>query len=169
MYGRKFPLSGEEVWEMPIPRSVFGALVATLLFTMLLGGVAEAGVTWCVRDPIFDIDGRIVRVQELVPVENANRPVDFVLRVAPGSAVSWHVPEGEIFVGSVTIVTDRSVSRDTPRLFVSAAGPRFPMKLIVSGSGLRVPTYEVLGTSRGISVALRLVTLPRSDGDDGDD
>ena len=155
---------------MPIPRSIFGALVATLLFTMLLGGVGEArGVTWCVRDPIFDIDGRVVRVQELVPVENANTPVNFVLRVAPGSRVSWHVPEGEIFVGSVTIVSDSTVSRDTPRLFVSAEGPRFPIKLIVSGTGLRVPTYEVLGTSGGISVALRLVALPRSVDDDGDD
>ncbi len=155
---------------MPIPRSIFGVLVATLLFTMLLGGVGDAkGVTWCVRDPIFDIDGRVVRVQELVPVENANTPVDFVLRVAPGSRVSWHVPEGEVFVGSVTIVTDSAVSRDTPRLFVSAAGPRFPMKLIVSGTGLRVPTYEVLGTSRGISVPLRLTPLPGDDDDDDDD
>ena len=151
---------------MPRPRSIFGALIATLLFTMLLGGAVEAGVTWCVRDPIFDIDGRVVRVQELVPVENANTPVDFVLRVAPGSRVSWHVPEGEIFVGSVTIVTDSAVSRDTPRLFVSAAGPRFPIKLIMSGSGLRTPSYEVQGTSRGISVALRLVVLSSVDDDD---
>lgn len=151
---------------MPRPRSIFRVLTAALLMTMFLGGAVEAkGVVWCVRDPIFEIDGRVVRVQDLVPVENASTPINFVLRVAEGARVSWHVPEGEIMLGSVTIVTDDEVNRDTPRLYVSAVGPRFPMRVIVSGSGLRVPTYEVQGTSRGMAIALRLVPLPDDDDD----
>lgn len=152
------------------PRSIFGVLMAAVLLTMFLGGAAEAkGVVWCVKDPIFDIDGRVVRVQDLVPVENANTPIHFVLLVAKGSKVSWHVPEGETLLGSVTIVTGDVVSRDTPRLFVRGEGTRFPMRVNVSGRGLRTSSYEVQGTSRGITVALRLVRLPGGDDDDDDD
>ena len=141
-------------------RSIWG-LMATLAFTLLLGGAAQAGVVWCVKDPIFVIDGRVVQVQALVPLENANVPLHFELQVAKGSVVSWHVPEGETLLGSVTIVVDDDVNRDTPRLSVRADGAQFPMRLIVSGSGLRGPSYEVQGTSRGITVVLRLVALPR--------
>jgi hypothetical protein len=145
------------------PRSIFGMLTAAILVTLLLGGVAEAGVTWCVKDPIFDIDGRIVRAQDLVPAENVNSPIHFVLRVAKGSRVSWHLPPGEILLGSVTIVRDSEISRDKPLLYVRGEGPRFPMRVNVSGSGLRSPSYEVLGTSRGMTIPLRLVKLADHD------
>jgi hypothetical protein len=141
-------------------RSIWGFL-ATLVFTLLLGGAAQAGVVWCVKDPIFVIDGRVAQVQDLVPIENANTPLHFQLRVAKGSVVSWHVPVGETLLGSVTIVVDDDVSRDTPRLSVRGEGTQFPMRLIVSGNGLRGPSYEVQGTSRGLTVGLRLVALPR--------
>ena len=146
-------------------RSILG-LMATLAFTLLLGGAAQAGIVWCVKDPIFVIDGRVVQVQDLVPIEKANAPLQFQLRVAKGSVVSWHVPEGETLLGSVTIVFDDTVSRDTPRLSVRAEGVQFPMRLIVSGSGLRGPSYEVPVTNRGITVGLRLVALPREAHDD---
>jgi hypothetical protein len=141
-------------------RSIWG-FMATLVFTLLLGGGAQAGVVWCVKDPIFVIDGRVAQVQDLVPVQNANAPLHFQLRVAKGSVVSWHLPEGETLLGSVTIVVDDDVSRDAPRLSVQGEGKQFPMRLIVSGSGLRGPSYEVQGTSRGLTVGLRLVALPR--------
>jgi hypothetical protein len=153
---------------MPATRCIFGVLIAAALLTMFAGGVADAkGVVWCVRDPIFEIDGRIVQVQDLIPAENANAPIHFVLRVAKGSSVSWHLPEGEILLGSVTIVTDGKVSRDSPRLSVRGEGTPFPMRVNVSGNGLRSASYEVQGTSRGIDVALRLVRLVA--GDDVDD
>ena len=141
-------------------RSIWG-FVTSLVFTLLLGGAAQAGVVWCVKDPILVIDGRVVQVQDLVPIENANVPLHFELRVAKGSVVSWHVPDGETLLGSVTVVVDKDVSRDTPHLSVRAEGAQFPMRLIVSGSGLRGPSYEVQGTSRGITAVLRLDALPR--------
>ena len=131
--------------------------VAMLVLTLALGVTADAGVTWCKKDPIFDIDGRVVRVEAFVPIENADTPVHFVLRVAPRAAVSWHVPEGETLLGSVTIVRDDDVPRDTPQLSVRGEGPRFPMRLFVSGTGLRTAPYEIQGTSRGITVPLRLI------------
>jgi hypothetical protein len=134
--------------------------LATLAFSLLLGGAAQAGVTWCVKDPIFLIDGRVAQVQDLVPVENTNAPLLFELRVAPGSVVSWHLPPGETLLGSITIVVDDRVSRDTPRLTVRAPGAQFPMRLIVSGTGLRGPSYETYGSSRGLTVALRLAPRP---------
>lgn len=140
-------------------RSIWG-FMATLVFTLLLGGAAQAGVVWCVKDPIFVIDGRVAQVQDLVPIENANVPLQFELRVAKGSVVSWHVPEGQTLLGSVTIIIDDHISRDTPRLSVRGEGTQFPMRLIVSGDGLRGPSYEVQGTSRGLTVGLRLVALP---------
>ena len=152
-------------------RSIFGILTTALFLTMVLGGEAAAvkGVTWCVRDPIFVIDGRTVRVQDLVPAEKATAPIHFVLRVAKSSKVSWYIPEGETMYGSVTIVTDRQVSRDAPRLSVRGEGAPFPMRVNVSGSGLRSRSFEVQGTSRGIFIVLRLVTLPGDDDDDDDD
>jgi hypothetical protein len=137
---------------------VFGLLAATLLLTLALGGAANAarGVTWCVRDPIFEIDGRVVRVEDFVPVENEDAPVHFVVRVAPRAVVAWHLPEGETLLGSVTVVRDDDVSRDAPQLFVRGEGPRFPMRVQISGSGLRTPAFEIQGTSRGITVQLRL-------------
>jgi hypothetical protein len=137
------------------------------MLTLLLAGAAEAkGVVWCVKDPIFDIDGRVVRVLDLVPAENVDAPVHFVLRVAKGTKASWHLPVGETLVGSVTIVTDDEISRDTPRLYVRGEGPRFAMRVQVSGSGLRSPEYEVQGTSRGMTVALRLLPLATAAADD---
>jgi len=144
-------------------RSIFGVLTAALLVTLFLGGAAEAGVTWCVKDPVFEIDGRVVRAQDLVPAENANAPIHFVLRVAEGSKVSWHLPPGETLLGSVTIVTDGEIKRDAPRLYVSGEGTRFPMRVNVSGSGLRSASYAVLGTNSGVTVVLRLVKLPDDD------
>ena len=144
-------------------RSIWG-LMATLVFTLLLGGAAQAGVVWCVKDPIFVIDGRTAQVQDLVPIENVNASLHFELRVAKGSVASWHLPEGQTLLGSVTIVVDDDVSRDTPRLFVRGDGTQFPMRIIVSGAGLRVPSYEVQGTSRGLVVTLPLVALPRGYG-----
>ena len=148
---------------MATRRSILG-LLATLVFTALLGGAAQAGVVWCVKDPIFVIDGRVAQVQDLVPLENANAPLHFQLRVAKGSVVSWRLPEGETLLGSVTIVVDDDVSRDAPRLSVRGEGPQFPMRLVVSGNGLRGPSYEVQGTSRGLTVALRLVALSQDHG-----
>lgn len=138
-------------------------LAVTLLLTLALGGAADAakGITWCVRDPIFEIDGRVVRVEDLVPLENAETPVHFVLRVAPGVKVSWHLPEGETLFGSVTVVKDDDVSRNTPELFVRGEGPRFSMRVVVSGTGLRTAPYEVDGNSRGITVPLRLTKTGR--------
>lgn len=136
---------------------IFSVLTTVLVLTLVLGGAADAGVTWCVRDPIFDIDGRVVRVQDLVPIENANTPLHFVLRVAPSATVSWSVPEWETLRGTVTVVRDDHVSRHTPQLFVRGEGPRFPMRVHVSGSGLRTPSYEARGDSRGITVPLRLI------------
>ena len=136
-------------------RSIW-ALVATLAFSLLLGGAAQAGVIWCVKDPIFVIDGRVAQVQDLIPVENTNALLLFELRVAPGSVVSWHLPTGETLLGSVTIIVDDHVSRDTPRLTVTGQGAQFPMRLIVSGTGLRGPAYEAYGWSRGLTVPLRL-------------
>lgn len=143
---------------MRILGRMLSVLTASLLLTLALGGAADAvkGVTWCVRDPIFEIDGRVVRVEDLVPVENAETPVHFVLRVAPGSKVSWHIPVGETLFGSVTVVKDDDVARNTPQLFVRGEGPRFQMRVVVSGTGLRTPSYEVVGNSRGITVPLRL-------------
>jgi hypothetical protein len=150
---------------MSTPRWITG-LLATLVFTVLLGGTAQAGIIWCVKDPIFVIDGRVVQVQDLVPIENANAPLAFELRVATGAKVSWQLPEGQTLLGSVTVVFDDAVSRDTPRLTVKGAGSPFPMRLIVSGSELRTPSYEVQGTSRGLTVGLRLVALQLDDDDD---
>jgi hypothetical protein len=134
--------------------------LATLVFTLLLGGVAQAGLVWCVKDPIFVVDGRVAQVQDLVPVHDANVPLHFELRVAPGSVVSWHLPAGETLLGSVSVVVDDDVSRDTPRLTVRGQGATFPMRVIVSGSGLRGSSYEVQGTSRMLTVGLRLAALP---------
>ena len=148
-----------------MPGRLIWGFMATLVFTALLGGAAQAGVSWCVKDPIFVIDGRTAQVQDLVPTENANAPLHFELRVAPGSTASWHLPAGQTLVGSVTIVVDDEVGTDTPRLSVRGDGAKFPMRLIVSGSGLRTPSYEVQGTSRALTVGLRLVALPRNDDD----
>jgi hypothetical protein len=147
---------------MSTRRSLVG-FVASLAFTLLLGGAAQAGVIWCVKDPIFVIDGRVAQVQDLVPLEHANTPLHFELRVAPDSVASWHLPPGETLLGSVRIVVDDDVSRDTPRLSVRGEGAQFTMRLIVSGTGLREPSYEVQGTSRTLTVGLRLVALPRHD------
>jgi hypothetical protein len=150
------PLWGEVAQVRTLGR-LLSVLTATLLLTLALGGAADAkGVTWCVRDPIFVIDGRVVQIQDLVPVENAGAAIHFVLRVAPRSVVSWYLPEGETLVGSVTVVTDDAVAPNTPQLFVRGEGPRFPMRVHVSGAGLRTAPYEVQGTSRGITVPIRL-------------
>ncbi len=138
-------------------RRTLGVLIAPLVLTLVFGGTADAGVVWCVKDPIFEIDGRVVRVEDFVPIENANAPIHFVLRVAPRATVSWHLPEGATLLGSVTIVRDDDVPRNTPQLFVRGEGPRFPMRVGVSGSGLRTPPYEVQGNSHGITVPLRLI------------
>ncbi len=137
---------------------VLGLLTMTLVLMLALGTTSDAaaGIVWCVKDPIFIVDGRVVRVEDLVPIENADMPVHFVLRVAPGADASWRLPDGETLRGSVTIVTDDRVSRDTPRLSVRGEGPRFPMRLLVSGTGLRTLPYEVNGDSRELTVPLLL-------------
>lgn len=149
---------------MATRRSITGFL-ATLVLTALLGGTAQAGIIWCVKDPIFVVDGRVVQVKDLVPLENVNAPLHFVLRVAEGSVASWYLPPGETLLGTVTIVVDHDVRRDTPRLSVRGEGPPFPMRLIVSGSGLRVPAFEVQGTSELLKVDLSLVSGHRADHD----
>ena len=137
-------------------RKAVGAFAATLLLTLLLAGTANAGLVWCVKDPIFEIDGRIVRVQDFVPVANASTPLHFVLYVSEEATATWRVPEGETLVGSVTIATDRDLKRNTARLTVSGEGPVFRMQLYVSGAGLRADPFDAHGSSRGMRVTFKL-------------
>lgn len=131
-------------------------LTVALALTMMVGGVAQAGVTWCVKDPIFEIDGRTVEVAALVPADRAGVPVSFELRVAPKSVVTWRLPSGATLIGSVIVIQDSRVSRDAPRLTVRGTGPAYPMSLQVWGSGLRDGTFELDGTSDRITTLLQL-------------
>lgn len=135
-------------------------LILALAMTLLGTAPADAaGIEWCVKDPIFEIDGRVVRVELLVPTTHRDAAVHFVLAVAPGSHATWKLPPGETLTGTVTIVTDDEVSRDTPLLRVTGEGPRFDVRLQISGDGLRSLAYEQRGTSTGTVVPLRLARV----------
>jgi len=159
-------VAGGEVVGVRIFRRAFGPFALSLLLTLFLGSTVNAGEIWCVKDPIFEIDGRVVSVQDFVPLANADTPLHFVLYVAEDAKASWRLPPGETLVGSVTIVRDDRIGRDSARLTVTGEGARFPMRLAVSGTGLRTPSFERHGTSHGMSVTLRLVPLAGSRDDD---
>ena len=138
-------------------------LMLALAMSLLVAAPADAtkGIEWCVKDPIFEIDGRVVRVELLVPTTHQAAVVHFVLAVAPGSHATWRLPPGEILTGTVTIVTDDEVARDTPSLRVRGTGSRFDLRVLVSGDGLRSPAYEKRGASTGTVVPLRLDRVGR--------
>jgi hypothetical protein len=77
--------------------------------------------------------------------------------VAEDAKASWSLPPGETLTGSVTIQRDDDLGRDSVRLKVKGYGPTFPMRLGISGPGLRTPAFETEGTSSGMTVMLRLV------------
>lgn len=149
-----------EVAVMTRCRGAFAGLFLALAMFSVAGTPADArGIEWCVKDPIFEIDGRVVRVELLVPTTHRSAAVHFVLAVPQGSQATWRLPEGEVLNGTVTIVTDDQVGRDTPLLRVTGEGPQFNVRVQISGDGLRSDPYETRGTSAGTVVPLRLVRV----------
>lgn len=136
----------------------FAALFLAVTMLQLTVAPAEAtkGIEWCVKDPIFEIDGRVVQVIVLVPTTHQSAKVHYVLSVPEGSQVRWWLPPGEVLTGTVRIVADDDLDEDEASLRVTGEGPEFPVRVQVSGAGLRTAPFEIYGTSQGTRVRLRL-------------
>lgn len=154
-----------------------GAGILGIALLLIGSSPALAWPEWSMNDPYFEIDGRVVHVISYVPSERAGAALHYVLTVNEDSKVIWWLPPGEsLNGGSVTIRKSDEGSRDSARLLVRAEGEPvvghqalggvgFPMRVSVSGPGLRGLPLDRLGSSTGMRFAIRLVRLADSDDD----
>jgi hypothetical protein len=138
-----------------------GFLICVLALLAASAGRADAGRTWCQRDPVIKLDGRVAAISLGGPAEldeTALGAAEIVVHVPVGTTVELLATDNGFNKQgyAVSFVEDGSLSWETPgttlaiRASVPAPDPDLALEIVFSPRSLRVEGGSAIGSVSGV-------------------